>query len=236
MIRPVPKKIITTKERILIKIWIIIVCIHGQQCCDHHCYCFLFSFLSVKRRWKSMVGSPCGLATDSNPLKTMEMAFCYSSLLQHTQSGTYTCVLTYWTHTNFSNHWLLRREIAIGVRQGFNWSWSQFNVRQGLAVIGRREEGVGGGFGEEISQSLTLKPAALNERNSVMWPTKMWECCWESANRKLDWRDEWHQAKLNPNFPVTVWARSWLFLALCGARDRAVARVWPVLFKSTTCY
>lgn len=55
------------------------------------------------------------------------------------------------THTNFSHHWLLWREITIRVRQGFNWSWSQFNVRQGLAVIGGREEGEGRVWGGDIT-------------------------------------------------------------------------------------
>lgn len=58
------------------------------------------------------------------------------------------------------------------------------------------------------------------------------KCEWKSGQR----RDGRHQAELNPNFPVTFWTRSWLFLALCRARDRAGARVWPALYKSTTCY
>lgn len=55
---------------------------------------------------------------------------------------------------------------------------------------------------------------------------------WKSGQQ----RDGRHQAELNPNFPVKFLARSWLFPALCGGRDRADARVWTVLFKSTTCY
>lgn len=44
-----------------------------------------------------MAGSPCGLATDCNPLKRTEMALCYSSLLlhKHTRTHTFTCVLTH---------------------------------------------------------------------------------------------------------------------------------------------
>lgn len=189
-----------------------------------------------------MAGSPCGLATDCNPLKRMEMALRYCSLLQHThtltQSGTSTCVLTHCTHThrhtNFSHHWLLRREIAIGVRQGFNWSWSQFNVRQGLAVIGWSEEGRVRGGDITVPDVKTRRPWWQEFCDVTHKDVRvlLGKCEWKSGQ----WRDGRHQAELNPNFPVTFWARSWLFLALCRTRDRADARVWPVLFKSTTGY
>lgn len=39
-------------------------------------------------------------------------------------------------------------------------------------------------------------------------------------------RDGRHQAELNPDFPVKSSARSRLFLAICGARDRDGARLW----------
>lgn len=40
MKRLVPNNIIKATEEILIKIWVIIICIDGQKCCDHHSYCF----------------------------------------------------------------------------------------------------------------------------------------------------------------------------------------------------
>lgn len=39
-------------------------------------------------------------------------------------------------------------------------------------------------------------------------------------------RDVRHQAELNPDFSVKSLARSQLFLAVCGAGDRAGARLW----------
>lgn len=165
---------------------------------------FLLSFISVKRRWKSMVGSPCGLATDNNPVKTMEMSLCYGALLQDTQSGKYKCVLTYWTqtHTNSSHCWLLQREIAIRVRLGFNWSRSQFNVRQGLAVIGRREEGKGRVLGRRYhSPWCQNQPPSLT---GILWCDP--QRCEGASGKALvkSWTGERSDIKLNL-IPISLW-------------------------------
>lgn len=118
---------------------------------------------------------------------TEEMTLCYSSLFHYTHTHTRGPVHMWDTmrHTNLLHYWLLQKEIAIRPRQGFNWSRSQFNASRGLTVIGGKKRWRGEGFGEEILQSMTLKPTALDDRNSVTWPTKMRQGRWGSMGRDL---------------------------------------------------
>lgn len=132
---------------------------------------FLLSFISVKRRWKSMESSPCGLAADWNRLKrwlSVIALFHYTHKRTHTRGPVRMCNHTMSMHwdTNLLHYWLLQKEIAIRLRLGFNWSRLQFNASRGLTVIGGRKRWRGEGIGEEILQTMTLKPAALDDRNS----------------------------------------------------------------------
>lgn len=128
----------------------------------------------------------------------------------HRQASTHVCwhTVRIHGHTNFPRYWRLRREIAIRVRQGFNWSWSQFNVRHGLTVIGGREEGEGRVWRGDIT--------VPDVKTHCPWWQEFCDVthkdvrvllgkCWWKAGQ---WRDGRHQAELNPNFPVTFWAKS----------------------------
>lgn len=139
-----------------------------------------------------------------------EMTLWYSSLFHYTRTHTrgpvHMCNHTMSTHghTTSLHYWLPQKEIAIGPRQGFNWSQSQFNARRGLTVIVGKKRGRGEGFGEEILQPVTLKPAALDDRNSVTWPTKMRPGCWESTDGDLG-SSEMGDIKLNL-IPISLWS------------------------------
>lgn len=179
-------------------------------------YCLSSLLRGDENQWQALPAAWQPTATHWRGWRWLSVIALSPSTHTHTHSQAHPHVYSHTVHTRSSHHWLLRREIAIGVRQGFNWSWSQFNVRQGLAVIGGREEGEGRVWGGDITvpDVKTRRPWWQEFCDVTHKDVRvlLGKCLWKSGQ----WRDGRHQAELNPNFPVTFWARSWLFLALRG--------------------
>lgn len=152
-------------------------------------YCLSSQLRGDENQWKALPEAWQLTATGWRDDSLLEHSFLlHLHTHTHTEAGLSTCVITQRARTETHKHTSLLASAKgdrYRPRQGFNWSRSQFNASRGLTVIGGRKRWRGEGFGEEIIQPMTLKPTALDDSDSVTWPTKMRQGRWGSTGRDL---------------------------------------------------